>query len=159
MHVHKSSMGSIVVHVRTASTLRIPQRVRRKQTNKQTGWTLSWVKTRVCASNWVCMHTYVCSACVGAQRPDYRWRLVLVPRGQTCWRLGLACIGARRPDYRWRLGSRMQGLGLVPVGRGERGGSLSLSLSPLPDVLQTLRHATPCSGNLNRVRFALLYTN
>ena len=28
----------------------------------------------------------------------------LVPRGQTCWRLGLACVGAQRPDYRWRLG-------------------------------------------------------
>ena len=27
----------------------------------------------------------------------------LVPRGQTCWRLGLACVGAQRPDYRWRL--------------------------------------------------------
>ena len=31
---------------------------------------------------------------------------VLVPRGQTCWRLGLVYVGARRPDYRWRLGSR-----------------------------------------------------
>ena len=28
----------------------------------------------------------------------------LVPRGQTCWRLGLARVGAQRPDYRWRLG-------------------------------------------------------
>jgi hypothetical protein len=28
----------------------------------------------------------------------------LVPRGQTCWRLGLACVGAQRTDYRWRLG-------------------------------------------------------
>jgi hypothetical protein len=103
MHVHKSSMDSIVVHVRTASTLRIPQRVRRKQTNKQTNWLDSVVgeDPRLCKQLGV--HAYICSACVGAQRPDYRWRLVLVPRGQTCWRLGLACIGARRPDYRWRL--------------------------------------------------------
>ena len=28
----------------------------------------------------------------------------LGPRGQTCWRLGLACVGAQRLDYRWRLG-------------------------------------------------------
>ena len=27
-----------------------------------------------------------CGACVGAQRPDYRWRL------------GLVCVGAQRPD-------------------------------------------------------------
>jgi hypothetical protein len=121
MHVHKSSMGSIVVHVRTASTLRIPQRVRRKQTNKQTNWLDSVVgeDPRLCKQLGV--HAYICSACVGAQRPDYRWRLVLVPRGQTCWRLGLACIGARRPDYRWRLvlvprGQTCWRLGLACIG-------------------------------------------
>ena len=38
---------------------------------------------------------------------------VLVPRGQTRWRLGLAYVGAQKPDYRWRLGACV----LVPRGQ------------------------------------------
>ena len=39
----------------------------------------------------------------GCRSPEARLSLeagacVLVPRGQTCWRLGLACVGAQRPD-------------------------------------------------------------